>query len=242
MIGTEVQQHEILEKAKDWFRDVLAKNHIQNTQKLSNPKAFNINPFLVTYLANFLTGNASAESIARALIYPRVLGQSITTSFGQNLQKFTGDVLGAFGSTTAGIDIEFVDHLDGQKKYCQLKAGPNTINKDDVATVQHHFTAIRNLARTNNLRIGVNDLVVGVLYGEPEQLSAHYKKIESLHHHPVIIGRDFWNRLTGNPDFYFALIRSFTEVAKDADSSLLLEETIKKLAASEAIQKIASMS
>ena len=30
------------------------------------------------------------------------------------------------------MDIEFEDALDGSHKYCQLKAGPNTINKDDV--------------------------------------------------------------------------------------------------------------
>ena len=37
------------------------------------------------------------------------------------------------------------------------------------------------------------------------------------------------------------LIRAFTNVAREADSSLLLEETIKKLAASEAIQALAEI-
>lgn len=75
------------------------------------------------YLANFLTGNSSPKSIAKALIYPRILGTSITTSFGTNIQKFTNDVLDAFGSTTPGIDIEFIDRIDGHKKYCQMKSG-----------------------------------------------------------------------------------------------------------------------
>ena len=231
----------MLNEAKRWFKEILVQNHIRNTVKLANPDAFNINPFLVTYLAHFLTGNASAESIARALIYPRVLGQSITTSFGQNLQKFTSDVLGSFGSTTAGIDIEFEDQVDGGKKYCQLKAGPNTINKDDVETIHRHFHAIRNLARTNSLKIGLNDLVVGVLYGESDELSQHYKNISTIHHYPVLVGADFWHRLTGNKDFYFVLIRAFTEVAKEANSEKLLEATIKKLADSDFVQKLAQL-
>ncbi len=52
-------------------------NHIKNTQKLEKPSEFNINPFLVC-LENFLCGDAKPESIAKALIYPRVLGTSIT--------------------------------------------------------------------------------------------------------------------------------------------------------------------
>lgn len=236
----EAQKNELLLKAEHWFQDVLAKNHIKNTAKLKKPSAFNINPFLVTYLANFLTGNSSPESIAKALIYPRVLGQSITTSFGQNLQRFTSDVLGSFGSAVSGIDIEFEDQLDGHKKYCQLKAGPNTINSDLVVSIHNHFSSIRNLARTNNLSIGLNDLIVGVLYGERHQLSSHYKAIENDYHHPVIIGKDFWNRLTGDEYFYYELIQSFAKVANEADSSKLLDETIKKLAQSDEIQKLSA--
>ena len=71
-----------------------------------------------------MTGQLTPKSIAKALAYPRVLGQSITTSFGMNMQKFISDVLvNAFGSTTQGIDIEFTDCVDGRKKYCQVKLG-----------------------------------------------------------------------------------------------------------------------
>ena len=100
--------------------------------------------FLYKYLAKFLTGNDDAESIAKALIYPRILGSSITTSFGMQVQKQITTLFPGFGSTTSGIDIEFVDAIDGRKKYCQLKAGPNTINKDDIKTVVDHFKSIRN--------------------------------------------------------------------------------------------------
>lgn len=143
----EIQKKEILEKAKMFFIEKIAVNHIKNTKKLISLKKFNFNPFLITYLANYLTGNNDPESIAKALIYPRVLGTSINTSFGTQIQEFCSNVLSGFASTTSGIDIEFIDETDGRRKYCQVKSGPNTINKDDIETIVNHFTAVRNLAR-----------------------------------------------------------------------------------------------
>lgn len=221
---------EILEKAKEWFRNTVSVNHIANTKKLKKSSEFNINPFLAVYLANFLTGNSSALSIAKALIYPRILGTSITTSFGTNIQKFTNDVLDGFGSTTPGIDIEFIDQVDGQKKYCQLKSGPNTINKDDVETIAGHFQTTIRLARTNNLRVSLDDMIVGVIYGEMDDFSGHYKRITNQYHYRVHIGKDFWHRLTGDEDFYEKLIAAIGSIAVEADYSHELEEVIKQLA------------
>ncbi len=233
-----VDKEEILEKAKDWFRNTIAQNHIKNTEKLVNPKEFNINPFLAVYLANFLTGNSSPDSIAKVLLLPRVLGTSITTSFGQNIQSFTNILLDAFGSTTSGIDIEFVDQIDGYKKYCQLKLGPNTINKDDVETISGHFKGVINLARQNNLRVSHDDLIVGIIYGNPSDLSSHYKRITSQYHHPVIIGSDFWHRLTGDENFYTDLLNAIGSVAIEADYSNDLKKVINKLAATDEIKNI----
>lgn len=229
----------ILIKAKQWFRDSIATAHVANTQKLADPKKFHINPFLVRYLANFLTGNNSPESIAKALIYPRVLGTSITTSFGNSLQRFASDVLEGYGSLVSGIDIEFTDYLDGRRKYCQLKAGPNTINKDDVETISGHFTSAKNLARTNNLTLSYGDLIVGVLYGLPNDLSGHYKRLTRDYDYPVFVGQAFWHRLTGDNGFYDDLIFQFSEVAMEIDGSDIIQETIQTLAQSPEIQAIA---
>ncbi|NDI98667.1 restriction endonuclease [Flavobacterium sp. LaA7.5] len=223
------QRQQILENAKDFFRNEIAQNHIERgcirARKLSN---YNINPFLFKYLANFLTGNDNPESIARALVLPRVLSQSITTSFGMKVQKLISSLFEGLGSTTPGIDIEFIDAIDERRKYCQLKAGPNTINHDDVTTVINHFNGTRNLARTNNLNIGINDMIVGVIYGEESELSSHYRKISEAY--PVIVGRDFWHRLTGQENFYFELIDAIGDVALEIDGSHIVEETISILA------------
>ena len=218
---------EIIDRAKIFFREEIAKSHDTNTKKLTSLKQFNLNPFLDKYKANFLTGNDSPKSIAKALIYPRVLGTSINTTFGSKMQKFCSEVLEGFASTTSGIDIEFIDLTDGKRKYCQIKAGPNTINKDDVETIDRHFKGVKNLARTNNLDISFNDLIVGVFYGVPSELSTHYKKILSTY--PVFVGQEFWHRLTGDKDFYTKITDAIGEVATEYDSSEMLNNVIEEL-------------
>lgn len=225
---TPEERQEILTKSKDFFRNRIIVNHKRNTAKLSTLKNFNVNPFMCKYLSAFAFGDASPENIAKSLIYPRALGTSITTSFGNQMQYFCNDVLTSYASTTSGIDIEFTDAIDGQYKYCQLKAGPQTINNDDIKTITDHFKDLRNLARTNGKRIATEDCIVGVFYGTEKDLSANYKKIDE--EYPVIAGQDFWYHLTGDPEFYGLLINAFVEVAIEIDGSDLMTETVSKLA------------
>jgi hypothetical protein len=219
---------EIIEKWKNFFRDEIAERHRKNTLKLVHLKEFNLNPFLDNYKANFLLGDSSPKSKAAAMIYARALGTSINTTFGTNLQKFCSHILSGYASTTKGIDIEYEDFLDGRKKYCQIKAGPNTINRDDVKTIVDHFSGVKNLARTNNLNIGINDLVVGVFYGEEKDLSNHYKSIQK--EYSVYIGKEFWYRLTGDSNFYSELTKAIDEVASEYDGRELLKIVIEELA------------
>ena len=223
------QRKQIIENAKSFFRNEIVQSHINGAcDRASQLSAYNVNPFLFKYLANFLTGNDDPDSIARALVLPRILGSSITTSFGMKIQSLISSLFQGLGSTTQGIDIEFIDKVDGRKKYCQLKAGPNTINHDDVTTIVNHFNGVRNLARTNNLNIGINDMIIGVVYGDVLELSSHYRSINN--NYPVHIGQDFWHRLTGKVDFYFELIDAIGEVALEVDASKVVESTIQKLA------------
>ena len=140
---TENQKRAIIESGKDYFRTSIIPNHIKNLNKL-RLKDFDVNPFLINYLAAFLCGDTTPYSLAKALVYPRILGTSVNTSFGQNVQIFISQLAEVAGCASGidGIDIEFIDALDGRKKYCQCKAGPQTINKDDVATILGHFKTI----------------------------------------------------------------------------------------------------
>jgi hypothetical protein len=228
-IMNDIQRRQIIENAKTFFRNEIVQSHIDGAcKRASKLSEYNINPFLFKYLANFLTGNDKPESIARALVLPRILGSSINTSFGMRIQSLISTLFQGLGSTTQGIDVEFIDAIDGRKKYCQLKAGPNTINHDDVTTIINHFNGVRTLARTNNLNVGINDMIVGVVYGEEAELSTHYKRIANTY--PVIIGKDFWHRITGKDDFYYELIDAIGEVAIEVDGSKIVEQTIQTLA------------
>ena len=224
-----VKKDEILLKAKEWMRKYIVLPHIKNTKKLSSIEEIKINPFLWPYLANFYCGDSSHQSLATVAILPRVLGTSITTSFGTQMQSFISTVLdSSLGSTIPGIDIEFVDAVDGRKKYCQLKSGPQALNKDDIATIKSHFQNIKNLARTNHLPLQYNDLVLGLLYGNENELNAFIKKFAE--DCVVYIGETFWYRLTGDNNFYYDLANAMAEVAETIDSKSLVEETINKLA------------
>ena len=235
-----LEQDELLQKAQNWFRETILPKHLANTKKLTNVSKFDINPFLAPYLAVFMTGELTAESIAKAITYPRVLGSSITTSFGQNMQKFISDVLGnTFGSTTQGIDIEFIDCIDGRKKYCQVKLGPNTINKDDVVTIHKHFKTVRNLGRTNNIAVRQDDMVIGILYGVPNQEKSHYKVLNVEHSYPLFIGQNFWHRLTGSEDFYERLIAAISKVALEANGKQTLDDVVQALAKDKQIIELA---
>lgn len=219
---------EILGSAKAFFKDKFAVNHVKNLKKLNKLSKFKYNPFLISYLGAFLTGKVDSESVAKGLIYPRILGTSPTTSFGTIMQQFTSQVLQkSFGSATSGIDIEFIDQIDFRKKYAQIKTGPNTVNYDDVETVKSKFEHVRRTARVNSLSIGVSDLIVGVLFGTEEKLNGNYKRINK--DYPVIVGKDFWSRLTGDVNFYEDLIKAFGEVAREVNSKELLESTIAEL-------------
>ncbi len=237
----EQQQEVILEKAQQWFEEVIMRNHLANTEKLKDPDEFNINPFLAPYLAGFFSGEITPESVAKVLVYPRVLGPSITTSFGQNMQSFVSNVLGSVvGSLVPGIDLEFIDAVDNRRKYCQAKLGPNTINADDVITIHNHFKAARNLGRTNNVAVQHGDLIVGVLYGNPGEESGHYKRLRNEMGYPLFIGREFWHRLTGNPNFYSRLQKSIANVAIKANASDLIDKTINRLAGTQQLKGLAA--
>ena len=228
---SEEQKLSIIESGKQYFREIIIPNHVKGLEKLKL-KDFKINPFLVNYLAAFLCGNTEPKSLAKALVYPRILGTSISTSFGQNIQIFISSLAQIAGNASGidGIDIEFIDAIDHRKKYCQCKAGPQTINKDDVATILGHFTHLQNKARLDRLDVNITDMIVGVLYGEPDELSGNYKNIDKTC--PVYCGAEFWEHLTGDAQFYHRLAKAFGEVVEEdnIDGSHLILRKIDAIA------------
>ena len=224
-------EKELIKKIVEYFEEKIFQQHINSTlTNHSKLKSYNINPIVVKYLSKVLDDKYSPEGVAKALYYPRVLGTSINTSFGTRIQDMFVELGIAQGSLIKGMDIEFTDQIDKRKKWCQLKAGPNTINSEDVKPLIKKFTDTINLARTNKAMSGVNntDFIVGVLYGEPSELSMHYKVIDKTH--PVLIGSDFWQRITGFPNFYNELVSALHECISNLDTKDFFQKGCDELA------------
>ncbi|TDX82922.1 PmeII family type II restriction endonuclease [Epilithonimonas xixisoli] len=223
-------QEELIQEIVEYFKVYIFENHITasiNTH--SKLKSYNINPIVVKYLSKVLENDYTAIGVAKALFYPRVLGTSINTSFGTRIQNMFVDLKIAEGSLIKGMDIEFLDKIDNRRKWCQLKSGPNTINSEDVKPLIKKFTDTINLARTNKAFKNINntDFMVGVLYGEVDELSMHYKLIDKTH--PVIIGKEFWHRVTGFPDFYDGLVENLQLLITNIDTQDLINVGVEKL-------------
>ena len=224
-----MKEEELLDIVKKYFKEKIFENHKKSVLKdHSRLKSYKINPILVKYLSKVLENEFTPIGMAKALFYPRVLGTSITTSFGTRIQNMFVALKLAEGSLIKGMDIEFIDKIDGRKKWCQLKSGPNTINSGDVSPLLKKFASVANLARTNQINLNNSDLILGVLYGDETQLSQHYKKIDATY--PVIIGQEFWHRITGFPDFYPKLVLGIDSLILSLDTIGFFEDAYLALA------------
>lgn len=221
----------LVQKIVDYFKIKIFENHITSSlERNSKLKSYNINPIVLKYLSKILVDDYTPLGVAKALYYPRVLGTSINTSFGTQVQNMFVELSIAEGSMIKGMDIEFIDKIDNRKKWCQLKSGPNTINSEDVKPLIKKFTDTINLARTNKALADVRntDFIVGVLYGDEAELSMHYKNINS--NHPVHVGRDFWYRLTGFENFYDELVIALHKSIDDLDTNNVINKGCDQLA------------
>jgi len=224
-------EKELIVEVVKYFEKNIFNNHINaSLTRNAKLKSYKINPITVKYLSKVLENGYTPLGVAKALFYPRVLSTSITTIFGTQIQNMFVDIGIAQGSMIKGMDIEFIDKDDNRKKWCQLKAGPNTINSGDVKPLISKFTKTINLARTNRAFKDINntDFIVGVLYGEPEELSMHYKRIDQIH--PVIIGKDLWRRITGFEKFYEGLVIELHETILNIDTENFITKGCNNLA------------
>ncbi len=224
-----MNENELLRIVTKYFEEKIFDNHkINSLKNHSKLKSYKINPILVKYLSKVLEDDFTPIGIAKALYFPRVLGTSINTSFGTRIQNMLVELKLADGSLIKGMDIEFVDKIDHRKKWCQLKSGPNTINSEDVNPLLKKFSTVANLARTNQISLNNSDLILGVLYGTENQLSQHYKRIDEKH--PVIIGVEFWHRITGFPDFYNKLVINLDKMILSLDTEQFFKKGYTELA------------
>lgn len=225
-----MSQSELLEQVILYIKETIFDAHKRNTlSKNAKLSSYNINPIVSKYLSKILTDDFSPLGIAKALYYPRVLGTSINTTFGTQIQKMFVDLGLASGSLIKGIDIEYTCKVSLKRKWCQLKSGPNTINSDDVGPLMKKFDNILNLARTNNAlnQLSNNDLNICILYGDTNEISQHYKKINEKF--PVVVGADFWHSITGYKNFYKDLVVQLDQLILSLVDDQFIENGLNKL-------------
>lgn len=219
---------ETLDIARDCFEKMLNKQ-VERIKSLKR-KDFNINPFTISMLSQIGFGDSDSYSKARSLVYPRVFGTSLATSFGTRMQHFCVDAGFAIASGVKGMDIEFDDKETGRHMYCQLKAGPTTINKDDVDPICDSFTSARRLLKTNGYRdLQEENFILGILYGKHKDISHNYKTIESKGWN-IWVGKKFWTHLTGDENYYYKLIDVAQEVAQSHNAHKHVEDLIERIA------------
>ena len=225
---TKAQLDTLLDNTYKFFLDFFA-DKAQKYEKREFNK-FDPNPFTIQAAATGFSETIDAESMAKAIVYPFALGTSLSTSFGTKFQEFIVNYVkgkkSISGSLIQGMDIEYIDAIDGRKKYCQVKSGPNTINKDDIKTIEDHIKDIRKIANTNHMNVNSNDVVIGILYGNDKKMSNMYKRIKA-DGYMVLIGSDFWYHLTGSKDIYEKLIKKAQDAAKEANFKPSIDELIK---------------
>lgn len=223
----------LTEDIKTYFKKEFADLLLEKLTDGHELSSFNVNPFLITALSSGILGEATPLNMAKSLIYPRVFGTSINTTLGDKLQKFCVQ-MGARASSTPGMDVEFMDRIENKPLILQLKAGPNTINSGDVQPILKDMESAYRLLRQNKSD-NIPIFAIGVFYGTHDDISGHYRKIESSSvgsqlNIPILIGKDFWQRLTGDENFYSDLIGIFIDLFEQEDYSKLLETDLKNLA------------
>ena len=120
----------------------------------------------------------SPEKIAEFMINER-LERSVVTSFGSRIQKIA-KLIGGKGTGVEGGDI-FIERT-GKRYYIQMKAGPNTPNKDLVRMINQ---LLLSATRRNAGSIAL----LGMTYGKREKVSniiRGYSQVDWK------IGREFW--------------------------------------------------
>lgn len=143
------------------------------------------------------------------------LERSVVTSFGTRIQKIA-KLIGGKGTGVEGGDI-FIERK-GKRYYIQMKAGPNTPNKDLV-------NMINQLLRSATRRNAGSVALLGMTYGNREKVSDIIKRYS---HVDWKIGEEFWNFI-GGKGIAIEIYRIIDEVNKEySEEGITFEELYRK--------------
>lgn len=185
------------EKVRKIFTDFL-RRRISAVQRL-RLKDFNINPFLLRLLSEQM-GLNSARSIMKFLLDER-FERGAVTSAGDVFQKLAE----VFCERTGVEGADLMKRKGGRYYYIQVKAGPNTVDKDACEKLS------QDLRSAQRRHLG-SITVFGMAYGSVEQISNIVQKYLDVD--MKLIGKDFWAFISDDPDCLQELYAIAGEVAR----------------------------
>lgn len=166
-------------------------------------------------------GLKDARSIIKFLLHER-FERGAVTSAGDMFQK-----LAAIFCEPTGVEgADLMKRKEGRYYYIQVKAGPNTVDKDACIKLSN------DLRKAQRRHLGAIT-VFGMAYGSEEQISnivRSYLDVDMM-----LIGKDFWEFISGDPDCLQELYEIAGEVARSFRDkrgrtiAQLLEEKLEQL-------------
>lgn len=184
-------------KVRQIFEDFL-RRRINTIQRL-RLRDFNINPFLFRLLSEQM-GLNDARSIVKFLLHER-FERGAVTSAGDMFQK-----LAAIFCEPTGVEgADLLKQKEGQYYYIQVKAGPNTVDKDACVKLSKDL-------RSAQRRHPGSITVFGMAYGSEEQISNIVRSYLDVD--KKLIGKDFWAFISGDPNCLEELYEIAGEVAR----------------------------
>jgi hypothetical protein len=186
-------------KVRQIFEDFL-RRRINTVQRI-RLKDFNINPFLFRLLSEQM-GLNDARSILKFLLHER-FERGAVTSAGDMFQK-----LAAIFCEPTGVEgADLLKRKEGRYYYIyiQVKAGPNTVDKDACIKLSRDL-------RSAQRRHPGSITVFGMAYGSEEQVSNIVRSYLDVD--MKLIGKDFWAFISDDPDCLVELYEIAGEVAR----------------------------
>jgi hypothetical protein len=171
----------------------LALKRIEALQEVDSTK-IHLNP----YLLRLLSLN-SVQEIAEFVVSQR-LERSVVTSYGSRIQSIAKILADEGGTGVEGADICKVKN--GRRHYFQIKAGPNTPNKDITKMIN---TLMAGATRRNHGSVAL----LGMTYGNRESVSSIIQRYSQI---DWLIGKEFWAFIGDSPSSAHQIFDLVTEV------------------------------
>lgn len=195
-----------MESVKECFKKMLNPNWSQ-TSEMERLIHCRVYPYM------FYDFGVSPHSLAKALVYPKALqvafqeyGFDCFIGFLYKMSKITSRVT---YNNYSGLD--FVDAIDGRKKHCYYCCSTE-LTKERLDSMLSYLRRTYDKKKRDDPSFEMDDMVVGVLLGERNDLSPYYRTLETTW--PVYCGAEFWEHFIGDKHFYSRLFNAFVEVVE----------------------------